>query len=236
MNIKQYVKANWIELKRNKLFIFFCLFNYFFMALVDNKSFLFLNNYEMYIYRFVFQQLFIVVTSMFGVGILLSEKVLRSIREYMIIYAKNVSFDIYLRLGITCLVNVGFFILGQLILLFINIANSKEIFLSLWATNIGIVTLEIIVCTLFIMGLRLLLRKDIIVFPLFLVYILWSLTTNNVLYSLPLTMNIVGITEQRYYVTLGKKLWIGRILLLIVGSIIFKIGLNKFKSSCTKEL
>lgn len=236
MNIKQYVKANWIELKRNKLFLTFCFFNYLFLALVDNKSFLLLDNYEMFIYRFVFQQLFIVVTSMFGVGILLSEKVLRSIREYMIIYAKSVSFDIYLRLGITCFVNIVFFILGQLLLLVLNIVNSKEFFFSLWATNIGIVSLEIIVCTLFIMGLRLLLRKDIIVFPLFLVYILWSITKNNVFYSLPLTMNIVGITEQRYYVMLGKELWIGRFILLIIGGIFFKIGLEKFKVSCTKEL
>ena len=65
MNIRQSLKIKWIILRRNYIFWGLCLVNYIFLALGDTKTILFFDNYEQAIYRYVVQQLFIVISSGF---------------------------------------------------------------------------------------------------------------------------------------------------------------------------
>lgn len=95
--------------------------------------------------------------------------------------------------------------------------------------------MEIQISLFLIMGLRLIFRKDMLVYSIFFMIIILSIASNNILFGIPLTMNMVGISSQEYYVTFGKELWIGRIILLAISIVLFKIGIKYFENNWKKE-
>ena len=156
-------------------------------------------------------------------------------KNYLLIYNKNIKTEIYSIFCVDSLVNIGAFLIGQVILLGINIVKAPQVYIQLWGVNLIIVTMEILISLLLIMGLRLLLKKDILVFCVFFIIVIFSIASNNILLGIPLTMNMVGISSQGYYVTFGKELWIGRIILFLVAFFIFKLGIKYFKYSWKRE-
>lgn len=235
MDIRRNLKTNWITLKRSYFFWIICLIDYIFLALYDTKTFLSINSYEQAIYRYNMQQFFIVLTIIFLVQPVFSEKTLRIMRNYMMIYNKNLKTEIYGVLLLNSIVNIVGFLSGQIILLLINIFASTEIYSDLWGVNMFVVVMEIQISLFLIMGLRLIFRKDMLVYSIFFMIIILSIASNNILFGIPLTMNMVGISSQEYYVTFGKELWIGRIILLAISIVLFKIGIKYFENNWKKE-
>lgn len=236
MKISQKIKINWILLKRSSLFWIVSLFNYIVLAFLDNKSGVLLYSYEASIYRYTVQQIFIVITSIFLIQQLFNEKMLNTAKNYMVIYTHKITDDIYAVLAVNCLTNILFFFAGQLLLFTINIICIHQMQIRLWVVNLIIVSLEIVISQLLVMGLRLLFKKDILVFGMYFLLIITSLVINNVFICFPLTIHIVGFGSLEYYITFGKELWLGRILLLLLAGITFKAGITKLKISYKKEL
>ena len=50
----------------------------------------------------------------------------------------------------------------------------------------------------------------------------------SVYVSMPITIKIAGEEAGGYYYSFGKELWIGRLLLLTVAFLIYKLGENRF--------
>lgn len=221
--VKSYNKLT----RRNRLFLIVGSFNYILLALVDAKNIL-LKNYEQWIYRDVLQQIFITIMITFVVSSIFNENTLEQINSFFIIYNKKIKDEIYTIFFSIIWSNVAFFLIGQILSLVINAIMGK-IYLLLWIVNIITVILEMIICILFVMGIRMLFEKDIIVFTLFYLMVLTSIISNNVFISMPLTMNIVGIKEQGFYVSFGMELWIGRIFLLVIAFIIFNLGIKRYE-------
>lgn len=235
MKLKRDIATKLISLKRNVIFWILCIICYYVLALADMKSYFFINNYEQAIYRCNFQQVFIVFLCVFIVHITFHENELQSIKDYKIIYAKNIKQEMYSYLLTNMIVNIGAFLSGQLIASVVNIMLGGEIFVKLLVANFLIVSMEITAAILFIMAFRMIFRKDIVVYGVYYVLIIASLIWSNVYVSIPLTINIVGIEEQAYYVSFGKALWIGRIILVLSGSLFFILGAGKFERDCIKE-
>ncbi|SHH27289.1 hypothetical protein SAMN02744040_01438 [Tepidibacter thalassicus DSM 15285] len=57
--------------------------------------------------------------------------------------------------------------------------------------------------------------------------IMLMITINNVFITMPLTIKILGIGGEGYYITYGWQLWVGRIILLVMSYIAFRLSTNK---------
>ncbi len=233
MNIGKIIQVKWHILKRSKLFYILITFNYFVLAFFDPKSAVLLPGVEQYIYRYNNQQFYIVLTSIFIVNILFNEKSLNSIKNYFVIYIKDVKTDIFGTFWIICISNIVAFSIGQSTLLLINFLYFQVVYLSLFFVNLAVVSMEIIICTLLVMSLRLLFKKDIFIIGIFIIIIFTSIAVNNVYISIPLTIKI--LEGEAYYLTYGMDLWLGRIFLLCSSFVIFIIGLKKFDNMLVKQ-
>ncbi|WP_066495550.1 hypothetical protein [Abyssisolibacter fermentans] len=222
------MRAKWNSLKRSKFFFFLMVFNYILLAIVDNKSILLMSGIEQYIYRYNFQQIFIVISSAIFVNILFNERSIDSIKNYLVIYIKDIKTEIYRIVLLISITNISAFIIGQLLVLVINYIYFGEVNVCLFFVNLAIVSLEIIICIIFVIGLRLLFKKDILVFGIFYLIILILLIINNVFVTIPLTIKILGLGGQGYYITYDPELWLGRIILLSISFIILKLSLQRF--------
>ena len=235
MNLKRDIFTKCALLKRNYIFWILCAFNFFALAMFDNKTYFVVENYEQCIYRYNFQQVFIIFTCIFMIHLMFNEGELIAIRDYKIIYTKSVQQEIksYAYSGIIMLV-VGF-VSGQFLAFIINFLLGGKVYIELFLVNIVIVIAHISVAILLIMGLRMLFVKDIVVYGIYYVWIFVSLISGNVYVSMPLTIRIVGIEEQGYYVTFGKELWLGRVLLIILALFIYKIGVSRFEHKISED-
>ncbi|MBR6402658.1 MAG: hypothetical protein IKS48_04680 [Eubacterium sp.] len=199
--------------------------------MADNKSYLLIKNYEQNIYRLLFQQVFIVFFSAVFVHFLFYEKELKSIKEYKIIYTLNIKNEIY-SYFFAGMISFGIlFLSGQIIGTVINLVLGGKIFPILLGANILVVSLEYATAVLLLMGLRLLFIKDIVVYGILYVVIFISMMTNNVFVSMPLSINILGVGNQEYYVDFRPGLWIGRLVLLSISVVVFKLGIYKFEKN-----
>ena len=70
--------------------------------------------------------------------------------------------------------------------------------------------------------------STMIVYGIYYVWILISLLFQSVYVSMPITIKIAGEEAGGYYYSFGKELWIGRLLLLTVAFLIYKLGENRF--------
>lgn len=224
MELYTILRVKWSTLKRAKAFYFLIIFNYFLLALVDSKSYVLIPNVECYIYRYVFQQFFIVTTSIFFVNIVFNEKTIDSIKSYMIIYVKDMKKEIYGTALLCIIVNVAAFIIGQTILMVINYIYYGKVLFTLSVVNSTIVSMQIVISILFVMSLRIYFKKDLLVFGLFYLSIMALITINNVFITLPLTIKILGIDGEEYYITYGWQLWAGRVILLVINFTAFQLS------------
>jgi hypothetical protein len=227
VGINTILRVKWSSLKRTKAFYFLIIFDYFLLALVDSKSCVLMPDVESYIYRFVFQQFFIVITSIFFVNLVFNEKTLDSIKNYMIIYVKDIKKEIYGTALLCIIVNVAALIVGQIILLIINYICYGKVLLTLSVVNFTVVVLQIVISILFVMSLRMYFKKDLLVYGLFYISILTLITINNVFITLPLTIKILGIGGEEYYITYGWQLWAGRVILLAIIFAAFRLSTRK---------
>lgn len=229
MEIYTILKVKWNALKRTKTFYFLTIFNYFLLAMVDTKSLVFMPNVENYIFRFIFQQFCIVITSVLFINIVFNEKTIHSIKNYMIIYVKDINKEIYGTAILCIMVNVGTFFIGQVLLLIINYIHYGKVLLILPLVNFIIVSFQIVISTLFVMSLRVYFKKNLLVFGIFYLTILAMITINNVFITMPLTIRILGVSEGAYYVTYGWQLWVGRFILLAISYALFRLATNRLK-------
>ncbi|SHH27064.1 hypothetical protein [Tepidibacter thalassicus] len=221
------LRVKWNALKRTKAFYFLVIFNYFLLAMVDTKSFVLILGIESYIFRYVFQQFWIVITSALFVHIVFNEKTIDSIKNYMIIYVRDIKKEIYGSALLCIIVNVVALFIGQFILLIINYIYYRKVLLTLSIVNFIIVSLQIVISILFVMSLRMYFKKNLLVFGLFYLIIMLMITINNVFITMPLTIKILGIGGEGYYITYGWQLWVGRIILLVMSYIAFRLSTNK---------
>ncbi len=227
MGILTILRVKWSTLKRTRAFYFLIISNYFLLAMVDTKSWVLMPDIESYIYRYVFQQFFIVITSILLVQIVFNEKTIDSIKNYMIIYVKDLKKEIYGTALLCIIVNVAALFVGQIILLVINFIYYGKVLLSLSLVNFTIVSLQIIISILLVMSLRLRFKKNLLVFGLFYLIILTLITVNNVFITLPLTIKILGIGGEGYYITYGWQLWVGRVILLGIVYVAFRLSADR---------
>ena len=227
MEIYSILRVKWNALKRTKAFYFFIIFNYFVLAMVDTKSFVLMPGVENYIFRYVFQQLCIVITSALFIYIVFNEKTIDSIKNYMIIYVKDIKSEVYGTALLCIIVNVVALFIGQIILLIINYIYYGKVLLNLSIINFIIVSLQIVISILFVMSLRMYFKKNILVFGIFYLTIMVMITINNVFITMPLTIKILGIDQEAYYITYGWQLWVGRLILLIISYVSFRLSINR---------
>lgn len=221
-------------IKRNPVFWILCIFDFYILAFIDNKSYFMTNNYEQSIYRYNFQQVFIVFTCVFIVHIIFNEKELLSIKNYRIIYTSGIKQEMNASLLSNITIILASFWCGQFISLLVNLLLGGKIFVQLFFVNLLVVSMEIIASILLTMGFRMLFVKDMVVYGVYYALIVFFLIFNNVYISIPLTINILGIEEQGYYLSFDKALWIGRIILILIGMIIYKLGVKRFERNISE--
>lgn len=229
MRIRTIMRVKWSALKRTKFFYFFIFLNYFFLAMVDTKSLVLMPKVESYIFRYLSQQIWIVITSTLFIYIIFNKKNVDMIKNYMIIYVEKIETEIYGIALICIIVNVVALFIGQIFLLIINFIYYGKVLFTLFVVNFIIVSLEIVISTLIQISLRLYFKKNIFVFGIFYIFIIAMLMINNVFVTIPLTIKILGIGGESYYTTYGWQLWFGRAILLIISYGAFRLSINKFK-------
>lgn len=227
MGLYTVLRVKWSVLKRTKAVYFLLILNYFLLAMVDTKSFVLMPGVENYIFRYTFQQFCIIITSALFIYTIFNEKTIDSIKNYMIIYVKDIRKEVYGTALLCIIVNVVAFFIGQVILLIINYAYYGKVFLILSIVNFIIVSLQVIISTLFVMSLRMYFKKNLLVFGLFYLTIMAMITINNVFITMPLTIKILGIGGEAYYITYGWQLWVGRCILLVMAYAAFRMSINR---------
>lgn len=227
MEIYPILRVKWSALKRTKAFYFLIIFNYFLLAMADTKSFVFMPNVDSYIFRYINQQFWIVLTSTLFVYMVFNEKTIDSIKNYLIIYVKDIKKEIYGTALLCIIVNVAALLVGQAILLIINYIYYGKVLLTISIVNFIMVSLQIVISILFVMSLRMYFKKNLLVFGLFYLTIMVMVTINNVFITMPMTIKIIGIEGEGYYITYGWQLWAGRAILLIITCAAFRLSVNR---------
>lgn len=229
MGISRIMRMKWSLLKRSKVFYILIIFNYLLLSMIDSKSIVMMSTIEDYIFRFIYQQVWIIITSALFVNIIFDEKNIQSIKSFMIIYIKDIKNEIYGTALLAILINIIALLIGHIMLLTSNYLYYGEIFLSVSIHNFIITSLEIITSVLFVMSLRIYFKKNIIVFGFFYLTLISMLAINNVFITMPLTIKIVGVGAEGYYVTYGWQLWAGRIFLLFIAYSAFNISISNMR-------
>lgn len=215
-------------LKRNVLFWIVYVFDFYALAVCDNKVFFVIKNYELNVYRCIYQQIYIVFTCIFIIHMIFNESELTAIRDYKIIYTRSVQQEIRSSACAAIIVLASGFIFGQIIAMIINALLGGKVYIGLVLANMAIVSAQIVVAVLLIMGLRMIFIKDIAVYGIYYVWLFVSLISESVYISMTITIKIAGIDAMGYYYSLGKELWIGRLLLIVASLFVYKIGVNRF--------
>lgn len=228
MNFKRDVFTKCVLLKRNILFWIVYVFDFFVLALCDKKNLFVTESYGRCIYRCISQQVYIVFTCIFIIHLIFNERELIAIRDYKMIYYKSVQQEIRASACAVIIVQVLGFICGQLFAMIINSLLGGKVYIGLLLVNMAVVSAQIVIAVFLIMGLRMIFIKDIAVYGIYYVWILISLLFQSVYVSMPITIKIAGEEAGGYYYSFGKELWIGRLLLLTVAFLIYKLGENRF--------
>ena len=228
MSFKRDVFTKCALLKRNILFWIIYILNFFLLAACDNKTFFVTGSYGMGVYRCVYQQVIIVFTCIFIVHMIFNENELIAIKDYKIIYTKSAQHEIRSSACTTMIVLVSGFICGQFLAMIINSLLGGRVYIGLLLVNMAVVSTQIAFAVFFIMGLRMIFIKDIAVYGIYYVFLLASLLSESVYISMPITIKIAGDEAMGYYYSFGKELWIGRLLLLIVAFLTYRIGEKRF--------
>lgn len=227
MTIYTILHVKWSSLKRKKTFYLLILFNYFLLAMVDTKSFVLMSGVDDYIFRYVMQGVYIVIMIPLFVDIIFNEKTIDIIKNYMIIYVKDIRKEIYGTTLLCIIVNIVALFIGQMVVLSINYIYFGKVPLTLAIVNFIIVSIQIIISILFAIYLRLYFKKSLIVYAFFYLTIMAMISINNVFITLPLTIKILGTGGQGYYITYGWQLWTGRIILLLLSYTAFRFSTNR---------
>lgn len=221
-------QIKWNIFKRNKYMWFYLLFNYIFLALIDKKGHIFLENNFLYAYRFISQQLYIVFTLIFFINIFINEKFMKIIKNFMIIYIEEIRKELRTIIIFSIFINILMFLFGQIFLGTVNFIYFSSIPLHFLIANFLAISIEIITMIFLITGIRLLFRKSIFVYSIYYVYILLSLSINNIWITTPLTIKLLEEIMREYHYNFGIKLWLSRILLLLIAVFIYLLGKKKF--------
>ena len=221
-------QIKWNIFKRNKYMWFYLLFNYIFLALIDKKGYIFLENNFLYAYRFISQQLYIVFTLIFFINIFINEKFMKIIENFMIIYIEEIRKELRTTIIFSIFINILMFSFGQIILGTVNYIFFLNIPLHFLIVNFLATSIEIITIIFLIIGIRLLFRKSIFVYSIYYVYILLSLSINNIWITTPLTIKLLEEIIGEYHYNFGIKLWLSRIFLLLIAIFIYLRGEKKF--------
>ena len=160
-------QIKWNIFKRNKYMWIYLLFNYIFLALIDKKGHIFLENNFLYAYRFISQQLYIVFTLIFFINIFINEKFMKIIKNFMIIYIEEIRKELRTIIIFSIFINILMFLFGQIFLGTVNFIYFSNIPLHFLIVNFLATSIEIITMIFLITGIRLLFRKSIFVYSIY---------------------------------------------------------------------
>jgi hypothetical protein len=225
MEIKNILNYQWITIKRYKIYYIYIFIVYFILAFFDLKNKIYISEVSEYIYRYNFQQVCIVFSSIFVVSLLINEDFLKLFGDFISLYIRDVKKYFYSTFILLSLVNIVPFILGQTLSLFVNYLYYGNIPIILFLVNILIVSMEIEISILLTMTLSLVLKKNVLVYLLYFITITILLVVSNVYISIPLNISI--LEDEAYYITFDLPLWIGRIILMAICGILFHFAIKK---------
>ena len=206
--------SQWHNLKRQKVYIRCCFVFYMLLAVADNRNFLLVADLEAQVYRHLFQQIILVFGNILLTMCVVNEQFFCVYDNLLSLYLKNEKrFFITLMLVLYGATVVPF-ILGQVLFLGLSLWMGSFISIKLWLVNLGIVLCEIVISLNLAVALNFLLKKDILVYVAYYLFIFTCMVTDNVYVALPLNMRVLD--TQGYYYSFGAPLWIGRLIGLAV--------------------
>lgn len=229
MEMKNTLKCQWACIKRCKRYYIYIFVMYFALAFFDLKNKVYMYEINDYIYRYNFQQVCIIFSIIFVVGLLINEDSLRFFEDFIRLYVKDEKKYFYSALLLLSIANIVPFFIGQSLALLLNYFHSGTVPIMLFIVNIMIVSMEIVVAILLAMTFSLVLKKDILAYLIYFITTITLLVTNNVYIALPLTISILE-EPSGYYITFDLPLWIGRIILLTISGILFHFAVKKIIS------
>lgn len=227
MGIIDTFKSQSSIIKKNKIYYLFIAFLYVFLAFFDITNKWNLTTYNDYIYRYNFQQFFIVIINIVFVMRFINEKYVNMYDNFLNIYIQNPYKYFCCFLMTLSLANIIPFIIGQLTAYVVYSGH-----IQILVVNLFIVSIEIVVSVLLSMSFVLLIKKDILVYASYYILVFISMVLNNIYIAFPLTINL--LEDQEYYITFGIDLWIGRIVLFVCSLIFFVFALKRFVKGINK--
>ena len=153
---------------------------------------------------------------------------MKIIENFMIIYIEEIRKELRTIIIFSIFINILMFLFGQIFLGTVNFIYFSNIPIHFLIANFLAISIEIITMIFLITGIRLLFRKSIFVYSIYYVYILLSLSINNIWITTPLTIKLLEEIMREYHYNFGIKLWLSRIFLLLIAVFIYLLGEKKF--------
>ncbi|WP_251862330.1 hypothetical protein [Clostridium sp. Marseille-Q2269] len=228
MKIKNNLKCQWNIIRRNKMYYIYVLIMYFILAFFDQKNKVYMPEMDDYIFRYNYQQVCIVFSSIIVTMMLINEDFIKLFEDFIRLYIKDSKIYFYSALMLLSFAHIVPFILGQLLVLVINYLYFGTVPIKLFLVNIIIVSIEIVVSNLLAMSLNLIIKNKVLVYLSYFIIITTLLVINNVYVSIPLNISI--LESEGFYITFAYPLWIGRIILIIISGILFHYAVKKIVS------
>lgn len=225
MDFRDNIKCRWISLRRNIFLYIYSTILYVFLAFWDVLNGGYLSNVADYINRYNFQQIMIVFTNICIVLLVINEKILTGYKEFYVLYVGSAKQYFRSIVVLLCIVNIIPFIMGQVLAAIIHIIHNGTFPGTLWLVNLVIVSLEIVTVVLLEVSLVIALKKTLLVCTFYYVIIFFLLVSNNIYSSIPLSISLLETKE--YYYTFAYPLWLGKILQVLAGYIIFVVSYRR---------
>lgn len=226
MEIKTTFVSQWKTICRTKLYFIYVAFIFLCLAFIDNHLNFKLQSQSDIIYRYMLQQIIIIFTNILLVHKAMNEKVLRYYGEFLHLYNENKTSFYNGSVLLLIVVQVIPFIFGHLVEGIVNGFVTGKFMWTLCIVNILIVSMEIIASTLLATSLMLLTKKDILTYLLYYMIITLLLCCCNIYVSLPMPITLLEETGEAYYVSFDFPLWIGRILQVLVCTIVYFLSVK----------
>lgn len=225
MDFRNNIKCRWISLRRNIFLYIYSTILYVVLAFWDFRNWGYLSDAADYVNRYNFQQIIIVFSSIFIALLVINEKILSGYKEFYVLYVGSTKQYFRSIVVLLCIVNIVPFFMGQVLVAFVHVIHNGTIPGTLWLVNLVIVSLEIVTVVLLEVSLVIALKKTLLVCTFYYVIIFLLLVTNNIYTSIPLTISLLETKE--YYYTFSYPLWLGKILQVLAGCIIFELSYRR---------
>lgn len=224
------LRCNIKYLKRSKIYLLYAIVIFIIMPLTKFEGKLMIENLETtkeYFSKFTFNGMIIIFSLGFLVFTIINEEFFEFFDEIIRINLKNIRMYFHSIYIVLILSTVIPYIIGQVLLgLRIHLKNGN-LELRIIFMNSLVVILEIAAALFLVIGIYLLIKKDLISQILYICIIMGLLMCNSVYFALPISINIME--TQGYYMTFGLPLWIGRGIILALCIGVYWVALRRFE-------